>query len=222
MGTWKCQAKNCQNGISDFTQKRMEYARKRSGAGSGIPNDILCQECYGKLLLGPSITMKDGSTKSPSAQQIELGKIPRESGATSREARKPYASDANANQTDTSLTDMSFPVPEESKNKRRKRQKAENAAERAANGGMTKKEMAAMHTFMCKMSDMKPPDANEIESANQTKEMQNDYTTGLAALTEWSRTYIRVYYVYTNAGLETYPYTPRLVRVKHHHTIRAW
>jgi hypothetical protein len=59
--------------------------------------------------------------------------------------------------------------------------------ERAANGGMTKREMAAMHTFMCKMSDMKPPDANEIGSANQAKEMQNDYTTGLAALTEWSR-----------------------------------
>ena len=78
---------------------------------------------------------------------------------------------------------MSFPVPEESKNKRRKRQKAEkDTAERAANGGMTKREMAAMHTFMCKMSDMKPPDANEIGSANQAKEMQNDYTTGLAAL----------------------------------------
>jgi hypothetical protein len=60
-------------------------------------------------------------------------------------------------------------------------------AERAANGGMTKREMVAMHTFMCKMSDMKPPDANEIGSANQAKEMQNDYTTGLAALTEWSR-----------------------------------
>ena len=57
--------------------------------------------------------MKDGSTKSPSARQIELGKTPRESGATSREARKPYASDANTNQTDTSLTDMSFPVPED-------------------------------------------------------------------------------------------------------------
>ena len=54
---------------------------------------------------------------------------------------------------------------------------------------MTKKEMAAMHTFMRKMSDMKPPDANEMGSAKKaTKEMQNDYTTGLAALTEWSQT----------------------------------
>jgi hypothetical protein len=170
MGTWKCQAKNCQNGISDFTQKRMEYARKRSGAGSGIPNGILCQECYGKLLLGPSITMKDGSTKTPSARQLELGK----------------KTNANANQTDTS-----FPLPEESKTQRKKRLKAEKeTAEREANGGMTKKEMTAMHTFMCKMSDMKPPDtkSNETGSANKaTKEMQNDYTTGLAALTEWSR-----------------------------------
>ncbi len=87
MGTWKCQAKNCQNGISDFTQRRMEYARKRTGAGSSIPNDIICQKCYGKLLLGPSITMKDGSTKTPSARQIELGKTPRETVGS-----KPYAS----------------------------------------------------------------------------------------------------------------------------------
>ena len=80
-------------------------------------------------------------------------------------------------------------MPEESKTKRRKRQKAEkDTVERVANGGMTKKEMTTMHTFMCKMSDIKPLDANEMGSANQTtKEMQNDYTTGLAALTEWSR-----------------------------------
>ena len=125
--------------------------------------------------------MKDGSTKAPSARQIELGKKPRE------QTGKAYApgtkTNANANQTDTSLTDMSLPVPEESRNQRRKRQRAEkDVEERAANGGMTKREMAAMHTFMCKMSDMEPPDANEIGSANQAKEMQNDYTTGLAAL----------------------------------------
>ena len=128
MGTWKWQAKNCQNGISDFTQRRMEYARKKSGAGSGIPNDILCQECYGNLLLGPGITLKDGSTKTPSARQIELVKTPKVTGGV-----KPYApllhkkTDANANQTDT-----------ESKTQRKKILKAEKeTAEREANGGMT-------------------------------------------------------------------------------------
>ena len=48
---------------------------------------------------------------------------------------------------------------------------------------MTKREMAAMHTFMCNMSDMKPPAEKEIGSDNKAKEMQSDYTTGLAALT---------------------------------------
>jgi hypothetical protein len=76
MGTWKCQAKNCQQGIQEFTQRRMEFARNKSGAGSGTPNDILCQDCYGSLLAGPSIALKDGSTKTPSVRQIELGKTP--------------------------------------------------------------------------------------------------------------------------------------------------
>ena len=36
------------------------------------------------------------------------------------------------------------------------------------------------------------------------------------------RTYVRVYLIYTNAGLETYPYSPRLVRVNITLNIRAW
>jgi hypothetical protein len=36
----------------------------------------------------------------------------------------------------------------------------------------------------------------------------------MAFLQNWTpSTYVRVYFVYTNAGLETYPYSPRLVRV---------
>ena len=106
----------------------MEYARKKSGTGPVLPNDILCQECYGNLLLGPGITLKDGSTKTPSARQIELVKTPKVTGGV-----KPYApllhkkTDANANQTDT-----------ESKTQRKKILKAEKeTAEREANGGMT-------------------------------------------------------------------------------------
>ncbi len=124
--------------------------------------------------------MKDRSTKTPSARQIELGKTPKVTGGI-----KPYTpgtkkTNANASQTDT-----------ESKTQRKKRLKAEKeTAEKEANGGMIKEDMIAMHTFMCKMSDMKPHDtkSNETRSANKvTEEMQSDYTTGLAALTEWSR-----------------------------------
>ena len=114
------------------------------------------------------IALKDGSTKTPSARQIELGKTPKVTGGI-----KPYApgtkkTNTNANQTDT-----------ESKTQRQKRLKAEKeSAEKEANGGMTKEDMIAMHTFMCKMSDMKPPDANEMGSANQaTKEIQKKIST---------------------------------------------
>ena len=145
----------------------MEFARKKSGAGSGIPNDILCQECYGSLPLGPSIALKDGSTKTPSVRQIELGKTPKVPGGIRPYAPGTNKTNANANQ-----------IVMESKTQRSKRLKAEkDSAEKEANGGMIKEDMVAMHTFMCKMSGMKPADAKSKETGSAKKViegMKND------------------------------------------------
>jgi hypothetical protein len=159
MGTWKCQAKNCQQGIAEFIQKIMEFARKRSGVGSGVPNDILCTDCYSHLLLGPSIALKDGSSKTPSVRQIELGTTPKVPGGIRPDVLVTKKTNANANQTDM-----------ESRTQHRKRLKAEKeSAEKEENGGMTKEDMIAMHTFMCKMSDMKPPDTKSQETGSAQK-----------------------------------------------------
>ena len=60
MGTWKCQTQGCGEGIMERTQQRIEYARKQQGI-TGMPKDIICSECYGKLLDGTSMKLKDGS-----------------------------------------------------------------------------------------------------------------------------------------------------------------
>jgi len=72
----------------------MEFAQKKSGAGSGVPNDIIYHECYGSLLDGPSIARKNGSTNTPSVRQIELGKSRKTQGGNMRYA--PGANKTNA------------------------------------------------------------------------------------------------------------------------------
>ena len=81
------------------TQQRIEYAHKQQGE-TGMPKDIICSECDGKPIDGTSMKLKDGSTKTPSAGQIELGKRRKAEGP-----RKPYGR-ANLTNVDDELYDV--------------------------------------------------------------------------------------------------------------------
>ena len=72
MGTWICQTKNCQQGIQERTQQRIEYARKKTGARSEMPKDIICNECYGSLLDGTSIALKDAPKFKPGTHKTNV------------------------------------------------------------------------------------------------------------------------------------------------------
>ena len=181
MGTWKCQTHGCGEGIMERTQQRIEYARKQQGI-TGMPQDIICSDCYGKLLDGASMKLKDGSTKTPSAGQIELGKRRKAEGP-----RQPYVRQPNGRANLTTIEDDEKKAKAKQKNIERKA-RIKAAKEGSLNAG----DMAAMHVFMRKMTAMQSPipetqfDGDEPKTS-VLRGMKNDYTTGLAALTEYSR-----------------------------------
>ena len=73
MGTWLCQAKGCDRGVSYAIQLRIARGMQKAGDKPGMPDTILCSKCYDTLLQGASVEMKNNSVKIPDARQRALG-----------------------------------------------------------------------------------------------------------------------------------------------------
>ena len=75
---------------------------------------------------------------------------------------------------------------DQKKAKAKKKAKNSKAKDERLNAG----DMAAMHVFLRKMTAMQPAQAqfeDDGYKASVIRDMKSDYTTGLAALTEYSR-----------------------------------